>query len=233
MEKFTPRRRTIAELSRRRKQKMKILNRYTGSVILENNLATLRGADLSGADLSGADLSGADLSGADLSDATLRCANLRGADLSDATLSDATLSCATLRGADLSGATLSGADLSGATLRGADLSDATLRGALNGVPKIKNIHKSVYEAASKPNALDMSSWHSCETTHCRAGWVIALTGEAGYAMEHCLGTPAAAALIYMASDSKLEKIPNFYADNESSLADMKRLAELESAHGKS
>ena len=40
-----------------------------------------------------------------------------------------------------------------------------------------------------------------------------------------MGTSAAAALIYLASDPKLEKIPNFYATNEDALADMKRLAE--------
>ena len=75
----------------------------------------------------------------------------------------------------------------------------------------------------------MSTWHSCETTHCRAGWVITLAGEAGKAMEFCIGTPAAAALIYLKSDPKIEKMPNFYADNETAMADMKRLAELEAA----
>ncbi len=73
----------------------------------------------------------------------------------------------------------------------------------------------------------MGSWHVCETTHCRAGWVVTLAGEAGKAMEWCLGTPAAAAIIYLASDPKIEKMPNFYADNETAMADMKRLAELE------
>ena len=42
-------------------------------------------------------------------------------------------------------------------------------------------------------------------------------------------TPAAAALIYLASDPKIEKIPNFYCGNDEALADMKRLAELEAA----
>lgn len=74
----------------------------------------------------------------------------------------------------------------------------------------------------------MGSWHTCETTHCRAGWVVTLAGEAGAAMEFCMGTPAAAALIYLKSDPKLEKIPDFYTNNETALTDMKRLAELES-----
>jgi len=208
--------------------------------------ADLRGADLSGADLSdavlrgavlrGADLSGADLRGAVLSDAVLRGAVLRGADLSGAVLrgadlSDAVLRGAVLRGADLSGAVLSGAVLSDAVLSDAVLSGAVLRGAvlsensLEGVPFIKDIHKAVYEAACKPDALDMGNWHSCDTTHCRAGWVVHLAGDAGRAMEYCLGTPAAAALIYLKSDPKIEKIPDFYCSNEAALADMKRLAE--------
>jgi uncharacterized protein YjbI with pentapeptide repeats len=142
---------------------------------------------------------------------------------------------AILSGADLSGADLSGADLSGAILRGAILSGAILSGAdlsgaiLSGVPAIPDIHRAVYQAASKPNALNMGNWHTCDTTHCRAGWVTHLAGAAGRAMEWCLGTPAAAALIYLKSDPSIERIPDFYANNEDALADMKRLADAESA----
>ena len=147
---------------------------------------------------------------ANLSDANLSGAYLRGANLSDANLSDAYL-----RGADLRGAYLSGANLSDAYLSDANLS---------GVPKIENIHQKVYEAANQPDALDMATWHTCETTHCRAGWVVHLAGDAGKAMEYCLGTSSAAALIYLASDPTLEKIPDFHASNEDALADMKKLA---------
>ncbi len=74
---------------------MKILNRWTLSIIFENEKETIKetvvDANLSGADLIGANLIGADLSGADLSDADLRNANLRNADLSDADLSGANL----------------------------------------------------------------------------------------------------------------------------------------------
>jgi hypothetical protein len=202
--------------------------------------ADLRGADLRGAVLSDADLSDAVLSSAVLSDAVLSSADLRGAVLRDAVLSRADLRDADLRGTDLRGAALrdavlsravlSRADLRGAVLRDADLSDAVLSSAdLRGVPSIPNIHQTVYSAASQPGALSMSSWHSCGTTHCRAGWVVALAGEGGAAMEWCLGTPAAAALIYLKSDPKIERIPNFYASNEDALADMKRLADAEAA----
>jgi hypothetical protein len=188
--------------------------------------AVLRGADLRGAVLRDADLSGAVLRGAVLSGAVLRDADLSGADLRDADLRGADL-----RGADLRDADLSGAVLSGAVLSGADLSDADLRGAvLSDCPvKIENIHSAVYAAASKPEALNMSNWHTCDTTHCRAGWVVALAGEGGRALEWAYGTPAAAALIYMASDPKLERIPDFYCGNAEALEDMRRLAEAGAA----
>jgi len=163
--------------------------------------AVLRGADLRGAVLRDADLCDADLSGADLCDAVLRGADLRGA---------------VLRDADLSGADLSGADLRGAVLRECPVT-------------IPSIHTAVYEAASQPNALEMSSWHTCGTTHCRAGWVVTLAGDGGKALEYAFGTSTAAALIYMASDPKLERIPDFYCDNATALADMKRLADAEVA----
>ena len=154
--------------------------------------------------------------------ADLRDADLRGAYLSGADLSGADLRGAYLRGADLSGADLSGADLSGADLRGADL---------RGAPVLQNIHQTVYGAACQPGALDMGAWH-CDTSHCRAGWVVTLAGEEGKALEDKIGTPAAAMAIYMASDPdrwKTERLPDFYAGNDDSLADMKRMAEEEAA----
>jgi hypothetical protein len=45
-------------------------------------------------------------------------------------------------------------------------------------------------------------------------------------LEWAVGTSAAAAVIYLASDPKLERIPNFHATNEEALADMKRQAEM-------
>ena len=190
-------------------------------------------ANLSGADLSGANLRGANLRGANLSDA-----NLSGAYLSDANLSDANLSSADLRGANLSDADLSGAYLSDANLRGAYLSGAYLRGAdlrdadLSDVPTIKNIHQTIYTAAKKEGALDMSDWHTCETTHCRAGWVVHLAGQEGYEIDERIGPAAAATLIYLKSDPTLERVPNFYGGNQEALDDMKRLAEIEAKQNK-
>ena len=107
---------------------------------------------------------------------------------------------------------------------GAVLRDADLRG----VPVIPNIHQTVYAAASQPGALDMGDWH-CGTSHCRAGWVVELAGEPGKDLERRIGTPAAASLIYLASDPNIDRMPNFYCGNDEALADMKRMAEAEAA----
>ncbi len=109
---------------------MKILNRFNGTVIFEDDAETMaktvRAARKVGASLSRADLSAADLSRANLSRANLSRANLSRANLSDANLSCANLSCANLSRADLSRADLSAADLSAADLSRADLSRANL-----------------------------------------------------------------------------------------------------------
>jgi len=186
---------------------------------------SLSGSNLSDSDLSDSNLRGSDLRDSDLSGSDLSDSNLRGSNLSDSDLSDSNLRGSDLRDSDLSGSDLRGSNLSGSNLRGSNLSGSNL----SGVPKIENIHQTIYAAVSKPGALNMGSWHTCETTHCRAGWVVTLAGEAGKAMEWCIGTPAAAAMIYLASDPKIGKIPNFYADNESAMEDMRLLAEKEAA----
>lgn len=77
---------------------MKILNRWTLSIIFENEKETLRET---------------------LIDALKEGADLRGANLSDAYLSDAYLRGANLNGVDLNGVDLRGAYLNGAYLNGA------------------------------------------------------------------------------------------------------------------
>jgi hypothetical protein len=92
------------------------------------------------------------------------------------------------------------------------------------IPRIENIHQKIYEAVSQPQALEMSTWHTCETTHCRAGWVVAIAGEAGKALETKLNTELAAMLIYRESGFPINPA-RFYDSNETALADMKKLAE--------
>ena len=103
------------------------------------------------------------------------------------------------------------------------------------IPVIPNIHSVIYAAVSQPAALDMSTWHKdseawnngeCGTTHCRAGWTVALAGEAGRALEEHFNTQMAAMLIYRESGYQINPC-RFYDDNETAMEDMRRLAEEE------
>ena len=89
---------------------------------------------------------------------------------------------------------------------------------------IPEIDKAVYAAASQPDALYMGDWHTCETTHCRAGWVIHLAGPAGKALEARFNTELAAMLIYRESGSPINPC-RFYDNDADALADMKKRAE--------
>ncbi|HEX5508791.1 MAG TPA: hypothetical protein VFX37_09830 [Pseudolabrys sp.] len=76
----------------------------------------------------------------------------------------------------------------------------------------------------------MAQWHMCDNTHCRAGWIVTLAGEAGRKLEKFFDTPLAAMKIYDASSrADLPKISpvRFFEDNATALDDMKRMAELE------
>ena len=223
---------------------LELLKRDVGAFnqCLENNpdqaidfsSANLQGADLADADLEGADLAEADFQGADLRDASLwdaklQAANLRGAILRDASLTDADLREADLREADLRDASLQcadlqGADLAGANLQGAKFSLAKLKGAKlpYDAPAVSNVHQQLADAVNRNN-LNMGVWH-CGTTHCRAGWVVTLAGKPGRELEAKIGTNAAAALIYMASDPGLEQIPSWFASKENALADIQAMA---------
>lgn len=70
----------------------------------------------------------------------------------------------------------------------------------------------------------MGAWHTCETTHCRAGWVVTLAGDAGRALEQRFNTELAAMLIYRESGSPINPA-RFYDSNDDALADMKKRAE--------
>jgi hypothetical protein len=94
------------------------------------------------------------------------------------------------------------------------------------IPVIPNIHQAIYAAASAPGALEMGDIHTCEKTHCRGGWAIALAGKAGFALQDFYNWELAAMLIYDASDPSFKINPaRFYDGNDAALADMKRLAE--------
>ena len=185
--------------------------------------ANLSGANLSAANLRAANLRVAKLSVADLRWTTLRRADLRGADLRRADLRFTDLRRADLRGADLRGADLRDANLRGAYLERANLSGADLRGGrgLPAAPVIPAIDAAILAAVEAGGGLDMSGWHTCGTTHCRAGWAITLAGDAGAELERRLGPSVAGALIYTASRPG-RPVPDWHATDEDALADLRR-----------
>jgi len=145
-------------------------------------------------------------------------ANLRGANLTGAYLGGANLT-----GANLTDANLTGADLGDANLTDANLTRANLGG--NEIPIVLDLDGKIHAAVcgtDAPGKLDMDSWHTCETTHCRAGWAIQLAGPAGRRLEDAIGPAAAGALIYHTSTGR---VPNFYASDDEALADICERAE--------
>jgi hypothetical protein len=97
------------------------------------------------------------------------------------------------------------------------------------IPKIENIHQAILAAVSNENALNMGGWHTCDTTHCRGGWVVFLAGAAGKALEEQTSTEFAAMMIYKESSDIRVSPVRFYEGNETAMADIKRCAELESS----
>jgi len=75
----------------------------------------------------------------------------------------------------------------------------------------------------------MDSWHTCDTTHCRAGWVVFLAGEPGRVLENHTSTQFAAMQIYKASSPIRVSPTRFFETNEVAMADIKKCAEEEAA----
>ncbi len=192
--------------------------------------ANLAGAYLVGADLAGAYLVGANLADANLADANLARANLAGAYLADANLAGADLVDANLAGANLVGAYLTDANRSDEPketyVRGAPIDYAAkarrFRERNPDVPVVDHLDRKILESIeSGALHLDMGAWHTCETTHCRAGLAIVHAGEAGKALEAKVGPQFAGAKIYRASTGR---VPHFFASNEDALRDIREQA---------
>ena len=90
---------------------------------------------------------------------------------------------------------------------------------------VDDLHAKIYAAASHPESLDMTDWHNCAETHCRAGWVVTLAGEAGKELERFHDTALAAMLIYDASCPGFKINPaRFYDSDEAAMEDIRKLA---------
>jgi len=204
---------------------IEIKHRVTKKVLVRDEEAeTLRDAVIRAVanrvDLRSAYLRSAYLSGADLSGAYLRSADLRSADLSGADLRSADLRSAYLSGAYLSGA--KGIDANGKSKPLTDADYVEIRDQFRKkhpeIPIVPNLDSSICQIVnSGKGQLEMSTWHSCKTSHCRAGWAVHLAGEKGYELEKKFSAHYAGIMIYLASTGRH---PDFFASNEDALKDI-------------
>jgi hypothetical protein len=217
--------------------------------------ADMSGADMAGANMADANLAGANLARADMSDANLADANLARAYMADAYMAGAYLADADLAGADMAGADMAGADLAGAYMAGARNVPAGIaaetpaepyarrppmpespadrarryRERCPDVPVVEHLDARILSLVEAGEGrLEMSAWHTCETTHCRAGWAIHLAGEQGRRLEERHGPAVAGAMIYRASTGR---VPHFHASNERALEDIRRCADMQKGEG--
>ena len=179
--------------------------------------ADLRNANLMDADLRNANLKFANLEGAYLRGAYLKFANLKFANLKLSNLMDADLRNADLKDADLRNANLKLSNLEDADLKGADLRNAALdKAKFSGVPKAPtDLLQQIAVAIRMPDALDMCSYHKCNTCHCLAGWAITLT-PGGKKYEAKTSSYLAGALLA----PELKHL--FFEDNETALGETEK-----------
>jgi hypothetical protein len=133
------------------------------------------------------------------------------------------LSCTYLRGADFCFANLRGADLRGADLRHANFMGANLDGALIDYQIEEGLLLKVAHAALQDGALNMSDWHTCDTTHCIVGWAEHLS-EKTRALAETHGHEVAGLLTLGAEAHKY-----FFASNEEARTFLQSVVDKEPA----
>lgn len=111
---------------------------------------------------------------------------------------------------------------------------------LNGpdVPIVENLNtKTLALLESNPDSFDMSSWHGfadpkgdalrCGTSHCRAGWAIALAGKLGEELEYAFGSLVAGMLIFAKSCPRETNRPDFFCTEEAAIQQIREAAARE------
>jgi hypothetical protein len=120
-------------------------------------------AIVNGDDFDNMDLSGNDLNGQDIYYTTFENANLSGVNFTGADLTGCSFQNANLRNANFTEANLSGVNLEGANLEG-------VIGLASKSQEMQEAQR-ILELLQQPsNQLNMDDWHTCETSHCLAGW---------------------------------------------------------------
>lgn len=82
----------------------------------------------------------------------------------------------------------------------------------------------VAEVATMTDALNMKTWHTCNTVHCIAGWAVHLAGDEGYELVRIMGNtqdaamillgPSAQRLFYLKQDHALAELHKILSDAE-------------------
>ena len=70
----------------------------------------------------------------------------------------------------------------------------------------------------------MSNWHTCNTSHCWAGWIVQLAGKEGHDLEELTSCAFAASQIYKASNGESVNPCNFHLKDGEALEKINKLA---------
>jgi len=94
------------------------------------------------------------------------------------------------------------------------------------IPKVEKLNQKVSIATDGDNSLEMGNWHTCDTTHCWAGWIVHLAGSEGYKLAETTSNEFAAMMIFKESNGKPISPVNFYLGNEEAKAKIDELAKV-------
>jgi hypothetical protein len=192
---------------------IEIKNRFSGAVIFQGEYESLKlcviAAVRAGANLAYANLAYANLAYANLADANLAGANLAGAKSVPETNGSESIQEPTDRKERLRQRA------------------KQFRERNPAIPVVEALDAKILAVLeSGAGTLDMSTWHQCETTHCRAGWAVMLAGDAGKELEAQHGPQYAGTMIYRASTGR---VPHFFANQADALKDIREQAALQVA----
>lgn len=73
----------------------------------------------------------------------------------------------------------------------------------------------------------MSFWHTCDTTHCLAGWAIHLAGTDGYMLENLTNPSFAGKMIFEKSSSIKVELMDFHDNQVVAMEKIKERAKKE------
>lgn len=162
-----------------------------------------------------------------------------GCDMKKSVLAMAQFHRCDFAGADLSYADLDGTYFMGCDLRGAKFTRIPLSAVLTGslinledlpltnveIPLVEDLHRKVYDAITGDSCrLDMRQWHTCETIHCRAGWVSTIAfGKERWIAENMHPVSILALAVYLKAYPGMP-VPDWYTSDGDAMLDIRALA---------